>query len=158
MARKRQPPAVKAGRADDIRPNVCSNVGVRVWGWTWRVDITYDHAMPHPVYRRHRQETVTSVTDLRAVVLAARADPSVVAYRYVRLPCLLGDPPAACPRGHPWDVWVRRPTERPGWHGCECGGHEVFRCSPCGLWLLDPPLSSGCVPFDPRAPWRRRRR
>ena len=122
---------------------------MREWGWAWRVDITYDRLMPHPIYRRHQLMIVTSVRQLRAVILDARADPSVIAYRYSRRPALLGEAPATCPNGHRWDQW--QPGTTPHWHGCECGGHEALRCSTCALWLLDPPLSRACAPFDPQA-------
>lgn len=134
-------------------PNVCSTVGVE-WTWVWDVTIIFDRATPHPVYRWSRILVVDSPAELRDVVLDARRDPRVARYEYRRRPYLAGEPPATCPAGHTWST---EPSASPAyWHRCQCGGHQALRCTPCDRWLLDPPLSTSCEPFDPRtySRWR----
>jgi hypothetical protein len=123
--------------------------GVRYTGrmerrWRWKITLQW-HAASDSRSSYGTTETVysDSVADLRAVVMAARHDPRVVAFRYEREEYLTGTTPERCPGGHPLNgpSAIRASVS---WLPCHCGGHTVYTCSACGRATLDPPPGPGC--------------
>jgi len=97
------------------------------------------------------EKVAHSPAQLRAVLEAARRDPTVLAFPYTQHRELVGEPPQRCRRGH---LYAQPDQPYPavgrGWLACSCGGHVVYRCQVsqdgrlCGDELIDPPRSYDC--------------
>ncbi|MBM0201834.1 hypothetical protein JNW90_01025 [Micromonospora sp. STR1s_5] len=110
----------------------------------WQVTVDWQ---PGTGSERVRERRVDSVSELRALVVAARTNPNITRCRYVPLKELVGEPPTECRRGHDY-AGGSFTAVRLDWSVCACGGHVVYRCRwpGCGDVLLDPEPAVDCLP------------
>ncbi len=115
---------------------------------SWRIMLTWESARDSPTGEPVQIVEVTTVGQLRQLVIAARANPRVVTYSY-RGHRAWDDAgaPRTCRQGH------ELTAGRSGGRDCLCGtGHFESHCW-CGDVRYVPELGPGCgeVPFDPEA-------
>jgi hypothetical protein len=125
---------------------VSSVVGFRRW---WRLTVTWQSGTYSPTRHPEQVIEVHTVAQLRATVLAARADPRIETYGYRLIREWVDDGQTLrCRRGH------ELPPARVSVDDCCCpdGGHRRTRCT-CGDELFVPERGPGCrpVPADPEA-------
>src|SRR5690349_20320742 len=106
----------------DARTRVLIEV-VREWRqrWTVRVVRAQPGYWPRTEWREYVAETPG---ELRAIIVAARADPRALSWKYLGHRDLVGEDPEMCRRGHRYDVG-RFGNARQEWVDCCCGGHFV---------------------------------
>jgi P2-related tail formation protein len=94
---------------------------------------------------------VRTVSQLRAVVEWARANPHVERYTYRVTYELVGERIEQCPAGHSLlTVKEHQPYRRElkmQQRKCRaCPEHWATTCPQCGILVIDPPLLEGCGP------------
>jgi hypothetical protein len=112
------------------------------WRLTWRVALTYEWGFPRA--DREQLVDVDTVAELRAVVLRARSDPAIAAYRYWRVREWIGGNPAhGCP-----EFIDGPPPARLSVRACRCGtDHRVEDCVRCSQLIWTPLVGPGCGPI-----------
>ncbi|MCX5070898.1 hypothetical protein OOJ91_34180 [Micromonospora lupini] len=120
------------------------------WVRRWQVDVRWRPGLPGDRLSARRVDSVAAVGRL---VAWARAHPDVTAVKHRPVRELVGDPPATCRRGHPYDGGSATRSAR-GWLNCDCGGHLVLACrwGDCGDVQQDPPIGPDCAPRREAAP------
>lgn len=122
------------------------------WQLSWRIVLTRDWGWPG---ERVQVLSATTVRELREVVQRARADPSIVRYRFWRHREWTGpDPPHDCGGSGDGQYVPAGITDV----ACCCGqGHRVYRCHRCGAEEIHPELGTGCGPIPAEGPYGARR-
>ncbi|MBC9000450.1 hypothetical protein [Micromonospora aurantiaca (nom. illeg.)] len=107
------------------------------WVRRWEIEVRWRPGLPGDRLSARRVDTVA---ELRQLVAWARANPDITRHQHRTVRELAGDPPAACPNGHPYDGGSATRAAR-GWTTCPCGGHLILACRwpGCGDVSHDPP-------------------
>jgi hypothetical protein len=121
------------------------------WVRRWRYELRWEPGHRGGVLSRD----VDTVTQLRAVVEWARANPNVTKCAYRPVDHLEGEPAGRCPDGHRLGIPdPRQPyrlrTDVRRWACRACPGHDVTTCPSCGRLVIEPPPGHGCAAVDPR--------
>jgi hypothetical protein len=116
---------------------------VSEWRWVWQVWLEYAEPGDNGGYP-YREVRVTTVAELRRLIVWARDSRAIVAYPYRRIREQQGQRPERCRNDHPYtgDSATR---VRIGWTDCACGGHLAYLCARCRDVRVDPPLYADCT-------------
>ena len=96
-----------------------------------------------------REKTAATVTELRRLVDAARANSAVWHVRHESRRELAGTKPTHCACGREYSTAGSMATPH-DWLPCPCGGHFWRGCRECGTERVEPPIVYDCKPRRPR--------